>query len=208
MDNWKLNKIFKFSSIITDFYNDTDNIVFITDNQGKKTEVKPNNIAHLGGNKLENDFVIPNLIVLQYSNRNIYKQPDLREKLYQIILKYTQSIDRGHIIEAISFLDYHYKNSKDKKRFIRFVKYYILQKLWMTDDFREKYTINDNEIQEWIQRKENNRKRIRYLIFLSILILSAVFVGICFCVDKKILFGAIIGAILGQIGKLVDKFLP
>lgn len=207
-DYWELKKIFLFSKIVSKFYNDTDDIVIETDITGKKYTVQPNSIINLSNNKPEDEYIIPNHDILNYSNRQIYKSNDFNKNLYEIILRFTASLNRGQIVEGVKFLEYHYKHSKDRKGLLRFVKYYIIPKTWMTDEFRKQYMINDEEINNWIKKKENIRKRRLYFIILFSLIILIFIIGFFFCLDKKIIVGAILGALLTQIGKLVDKIVP
>ncbi len=204
----EIKKIFRFSKIISKYYNDTDNVVTDIDNTGKQHKVNSNEIISFGNNRPEDDYIIPNLDIINHSNRQIYKSSDFNTNLHQIILRFTNSLDRGQIIEGIKFLEYHYNHSKDRKGLLRFVKYYILPKTWMTDEYRKKYIINDEEIENWIKKKETIRKRRFYLILLCLLIILIVLIGFFFCIDKKIIIGAILGALLTQIGKLTEKIIP
>jgi len=208
IDYWELKKIFRFSNVISRIYNDTDKVVKEIDLTGKSYEVKPKSRIILGLNKPEDDYIIRNLDILNHSNRQIYIASSIKDNLNQIILRYTNSIKRGQIIEAIKFLEYHYNYTKNKKGLLRFVKYYILSKTWMTEGFRKNYTINDDEIENWIKKKERFRKNIIYFIILGVLIITIALLGILFCVDYKIIVGAILGALLTQIGKLIDKIIP
>jgi len=207
MDYWKLDKLFRFSDTILNIFNDTDNIVEIEDMTGCSFELKPNNKISFGQKNLEDAYVIPNQIVVKYSDKSIKEIPDFKDNLYQIMVRYTDAIYQGQIIEAKNFLNYHYKWTKRKREFLQFVKYYIQSKSWITVELRDKYIINDSEIDEWIKRKEKLRQKRKYIFIILMLIILILLLGYFYCFDINLIIGTVVGALISQITHYSDKML-
>lgn len=127
------------------------------------------------------------------------------EVLNSIFLKYNETIDKGQLIGALNFLNFHYKKTKYKDRFLKFTKYYILSKSWMTKEAKEKYTLNDSFIAEWIEKKEIQLKRPYHLLILFIL-LGLLIIGIFVLSSYRQLFiGALLGILSTQITWVFGK---
>lgn len=154
-------------------------------------------------NSIESEFLIPNHPKLDQLDKQIFN-----EILHSITLKYTTALDKGQIIEGLRFLNFHYKKTRYKKRFLLFVKYYIQSKSWMTKEAKEKYTLNDRFINDWIKEKELKLRRPFYLT-LIVLFLSLIVAGIfIFCDYRQLFIGALIGILSTQISWLIGKIRP
>lgn len=130
------------------------------------------------------------------------------EILNSIVLKYTTALDDGQILEGLRFLNFHYKRTRLKRRFLLFVKYYILSKSWMTKEAKEKYNHNDSFLSDWIKQKETKKRQQQYFPWI-ILYLLLFISGIFFSEDYKQLFlGAFVGIFAGQFGWMIGKIRP
>jgi len=206
-DYWKLRDLFKFSSSIKKIYNDTNDTVIIMDKGNKENRIKPNHTIDLGSSVKQIKYEIENNDIHKYSDKKPYKTLDFNENLNLIIGNLTDRFTEGQIIEGIRFLNFHYNWTKYKKRFIQFVKYYIQSKSWIEYSKKEKHSINDWAIEDWIKEKKNAIERPKYLLLLLFLILIFI-IGIIYLSDyRDLLIGAMIGIIAGKFDKLVDLII-
>ena len=64
-------------------------------------------------NLIDSKFIIPNHPKLNQIDKQIFS-----EILNSIVLKYMTALDDGQIIDGLRFLDFHYKKTRYKKRFL------------------------------------------------------------------------------------------
>lgn len=198
-DSWNLRKIFVFDEENTFIHNDTSNEVDYINKENRSFKLKPNSIVQI--NARNEDFNIPNLDTIRISDKKIDQRATFDENLSIITRCYRNQLKEGQIKKGLEFLDYHYNKAQSKKDFIQFVKYYFLSKYWLPKEKREK----DWLVEEWIKSKEAQNERPKYLWIIA-LILIGLILGVIFLDDyREILFGAILGIILGRFDKLLDK---
>lgn len=198
-DSWNLRKIFVFDEENIFIHNDTSNEVDYINKENRSFKLKPNSIVQI--NARNEDFNIPNLDTIRISDKKIDQRATFDENLSIITRCYRKQLKEGQIKKGLEFLDYHYNKAQSKKDFIQFVKYYFLSKYWLPKEKREK----DWLVEEWIKSKEAQNERPKYLWIIA-LILIGLILGVIFLDDyREILFGAILGIILGRFDKLLDK---
>lgn len=198
-DSWNLRKIFVFDEENIFIHNDTSNEVDYINKENRSFKLKPNSIVQI--NARNEDFNIPNLDTIRISDKKIDQRATFDENLSIITRCYRKQLIEGQIKKGLEFLDYHYNKAQSKKDFIQFVKYYFLSKYWLPKEKREK----DWLVEEWIKSKEAQNERPKYLWIIA-LILIGLISGVIFLDDyREILFGAILGIILGRFDKLLDK---
>lgn len=198
-DSWNLRKIFVFDEENIFIHNDTSNEVDYINKENRSFKLKPNSIVQI--NARNEDFNIPNLDTIRISDKKIDQRATFDENLSIITRCYRKQLKEGQIKKGLEFLDYHYNKAQSKKDFIQFVKYYFLSKYWLPKEKREK----DWLVEEWIKSKEAQNERPKYLWIIA-LILIGLISGVIFLDDyREILFGAILGIILGRFDKLLDK---
>lgn len=198
-DSWNLRKIFVFDEENIFIHNDTSNEVDYINKENRSFKLKPNSIVQI--NARNEDFNIPNLDTIRISDKKIDQRATFDENLSIITRCYRKQLKEGQIKKGLEFLDYHYNKAQSKKDFIQFVKYYFLSKYWLPKEKREK----DWLVEEWIKSKEVQNERPKYLWIIA-LILIGLISGVIFLDDyREILFGAILGIILGRFDKLLDK---
>jgi len=198
-DSWNLRKIFVFDEENIFIHNDTSNEVDYINKENRSFKLKPNSIVQI--NARNEDFNIPNLDTIRISDNKIDQRATFDENLSIITRCYRKQLKEGQIKKGLEFLDYHYNKAQSKKDFIQFVKYYFLSKYWLPKEKREK----DWLVEEWIKSKEAQNERPKYLWIIA-LILIGLISGVIFLDDyREILFGAILGIILGRFDKLLDK---
>src|SRR5690554_595177 len=198
-DSWSLRKIFVFDEENIFIHNDTSNEVDYINKENRSFKLKPNSIVQI--NARNEDFNIPNLDTIRISDNKIDQRATFDENLSIITRCYRKQLKEGQIKKGLEFLDYHYNKAQSKKDFIQFVKYYFLSKYWLPKEKREK----DWLVEEWIKSKEAQNERPKYLWIIA-LILIGLISGVIFLDDyREILFGAILGIILGRFDRLLDK---
>ena len=136
MDNWKLKELFKFTNGFSKVHNDTDEIqVHITPN-GNKREIKPNQVLDVRQRTTNYEITNNNKLIL---SNNTIEESDFDEDFHEIILKYNEISEKEKIIGLKKFLNFHFDNTKHKKLFVDFIKYYIKPKLWISVEKRKNF---------------------------------------------------------------------
>ena len=201
-DYWGLKNLFKFDESQCSVVNDTQEPITIKDREGRDHPLKPGErIVHAGGQR---DFSIPSNDKINFSDKSVHEKADFGENFLSITNTLSRNLKDGQIIKGIEFLDFHYKWTKDRKKFILFVKYFILTKSWMTTETKEKFTLYDQALSDWVNEKEFKRKRPVNFILLTILIAIFLIGAIFLCDYREIFVGALIGGLAIQIKEIFD----
>jgi hypothetical protein len=209
-DNWGLKKLFHFDSNHWSILNDTTESITINSDRGQDIEVKPNLLVHInpgttGSIDWNNDsMILPNNCTIRYSNKKIIEEPDFNSTFHVIINQLVRRFKHGHVIGGLDFLDYHYNWTKDKKRFLNFIKHYVLSASQFSDSRVNKLGKYIDAIKDWVEEKRKARKKPASLTLLAIPSIIYI-VGFTFSNDyKEIFIGALIGGIASSIKEAKD----
>lgn len=199
-NEYDLRKLFKYSKVIKNFYNDTTE-PFTVNNCVK---IESNAKTCVGSIKIEDSLIIPNIDYYNCSNNSIYEFEDDMKLLRLIENQFGSLYSDCGMFQCVKFLDYHYQDSSNKKTFLKFVKEKFLTLDWVKKTKNEKYEIY-YELINWIDKKEKKRKK---RFFISLLITLGVSM-ITFAIienELKLIISALLGSSLVLLGKLVEKY--
>lgn len=126
-NEYELRKLFRYSKVIKNFYNDT-NESFTVKNS---VIIEPHNKTTIGSFLPEDSLIIPNVDYYNCSNSSIYELEDDFKLIRNIENQFGLLHDECGMFQCVKFLDYHYKHSSNKKIFLKFVKEKILTLDWV-----------------------------------------------------------------------------
>lgn len=196
-DNWGLKKLFHFDSEHWNIKNDTSDKIIIRSASGQEIEVGPGSILNSSQNS--HSIILPNNCTINYSDKSIIKEPDFSDNFNVVIAHLMNRLQDGNVIDGIDFLDYHYKWTKDRKRFLSFIKHYIISMSWIQVDKRNKFDIYMNAISDWVDEKKKERKRTVYIILL-IIPLIVYTIGLVWLPEyREIFIGALIAGLIAPL---------
>jgi len=202
VDNWGLKKLFHFDDKHWKVTNDTDKVVIIKSRDGQDIPVNPSDTVHIGVDNYS--IVLPNNNTIRYSDKQNLKAEDFWENFNVIIAHLMKRLKDGHVIDGLDFLDYHYKWTKNKSRFLTFVKHYILTVSWVPTEQKDRSSMFIDAIRDWVEEKKKGRKKPIYIILLSIPIIVYT-IGLIWSTEyKEIFIGALIGGIAAPLKEVYD----
>jgi hypothetical protein len=202
VDNWGLKKLFHFDNEAWIVFNDTDSIVTIKSRDGQDIAISPNHKTITNPDK--NSIILPNNRVVNFSDKSQLEETDFSENFNVVIAHLLTRLREGHVIDGLDFLDYHYKWTKEKKRFLTFIKHYIISFSWVQVEHKSQFQIYANAITDWVEEKKKKRKRPFHIFVLTFpLIVYAI--GWVLSPDyKEIFIGALIGGIAAPLKEVYD----
>ena len=136
-DNWGLKKLFHFDDKHWKVTNDTTEIVTVKGRDGQELSIKPSETIHINSDNYS--IILPNNKTIKYSDKTSSKEEDFWENFNVIIAHLMRRLKDGQVIDGLDFLEYHYKWTKEKKRFLTFIKHYVLTVSWVPTDQKDKF---------------------------------------------------------------------
>ena len=202
VDNWGLKKLFHFDNKAWIVFNDTNSIVTINGRDGQIIPINPD--EKLITNPDKNSIVLPNNCIVKFSDKSQLTETAFSENFNLVIAHLLTRLREGHVIDGLDFLDYHYRWTKDKKRFLTFIKHYIISFSRVQAEQRNQFQIYANAITDWVDEKKKKRKRPFHIFVLTFpLIVYAI--GWIFSPEYKDIFiGALIGGVAAPLKEVYD----
>jgi len=202
VDNWGIKKLFHFDNKPWILFNDTNSIVTINGRDGQIIQINPD--EKLITNPDKNSIVLPNNCIVKFSDKSQLTETDFSENFYLVRAHLLTRLREGHVIDGLDFLDYHYRWTKDKKRFLTFIKHYIISFSRVQAEQRNQFQIYANAITDWVDEKKKKRKRPVHIFVLTFpLIVYAI--GWIFSPEYKDIFiGALIGGVAAPLKEVYD----
>lgn len=203
-DNWGLKKLFHFDDTHWNISNDTNEIVNFRIKDGRELPIKPGQTLNLKPD--DYSIILPNSQVIRYSDKAGLKDDDFGENFNVIIGHLMRRLKDGHVIDGLDFLDYHYKWTKNKSRFLTFIKHYILTVLWLPVDQKDKQGMFIDAIRDWVNEKKKLKRRPLNIV---ILLFPLIVYVVCWVLSpnyKEVFIGALIGGLAAPLKELYDLF--
>jgi hypothetical protein len=194
-----LRKLFKYSKVIKNFYNDTPESY-----RFNNSVIETNAKTHIESIEIEDSLIIPNVDYYNCSNNSIYELEDDIMLLRNIENQFGRLHEDYGMFQCIKFLDYHYKHSSTKKIFLKFVKEKFLTLDWVKKTKNDKFEIY-YELINWIEKKEKKKKK-RFFISLQITLGVVMIILAIREHEVKLIISALLGSSLVLLGKLVEKY--
>lgn len=201
-DNWGLKKLFHFDDKHWKVTNDTNKVVTIKSRDGQDIPVKPGDTVHINADNYS--IVLPNNNTIRYSDKINLKEEDFWENFNLIKDHLMRRLKDGHVIDGLDFLDYHYKWTKDKGRFLTFIKHYVLTVSWMPSEQKDKPSMFIDAIRDWVDEKKKLRRRP---IHIAVLAFPLVVYVACWMLSpnyKEIFIGALIGGLAAPLKEVYE----
>jgi hypothetical protein len=202
VDNWGLKKLFHFDDKHWKVTNDTDKVVTIKSRDGQDIPVKPGDTVHINSDNYS--IVLPNNNTVRFSDKQNLKEEDFWENFNVIIGHLMRRLKDGHVIDGLDFLDYHYKWTKNKSRFLTFIKHYVLTVSWLPSEQKDKPSMFIDAIRDWVDEKEKLRRRP---IHIAVLVFPLIVYVACWILSpnyKEIFIGALIGGLAAPLKEVYD----
>src|SRR5690606_28179257 len=166
VDNWGLKKLFHFDDKHWNINNDTTEIITVKTRTGQEVQIKPGETTHINPDRYS--IVLPNNKTIRYSDKKSLTEEDFWENFNVIIEHLVKRLKEGHVIDGLDFLDYHYAWTKDKSRFLTFIKHYIISVSWMQTNKKDNFEMFTNAVSDWVEEKKKLKRRpfhIAVLVF-------------------------------------------
>jgi hypothetical protein len=202
IDNWKLKELFHFDDKPWKITNDTKEVVTIKSKDGQDIQINPGNLININPDR--NSIILPNNKTVRYSDKKSLNEEDFWENLNTIIEHLMRRLKDGHVIDGLDFLDYHYKWTKNKKRFLTFIKHYVLTVSWLPAEQKEKPAMFIEAIRDWADEKKKQRRRP---LQIAVLLFPLVVYVACWILSanyKEIFIGALIGGLAAPLKEVYD----
>lgn len=106
VDNWELKKLFHFDEKAWKTFNDTDKPVIVKGLDGADISIEPGHTVTINSDLYS--IVLPNNSTFRYSDKKNIDQEDFWENFHLINGHLVRRLKDGHIIDGLTFLDYHY----------------------------------------------------------------------------------------------------
>lgn len=202
VDNWGLKNLFHFDDKYWNVTNDTDDIVILKSRDGQDIPTMPGETGHIIPDMYS--IILPNNKTIRYSDKTSLKDEDFWENFNVIIGHLMRRLKDGHVIDGLDFLDYHYKWTKKKSRFLTFIKHFVLTVSWLPTDQKDKPTMFIDAVRDWVEEKKKIRRRP---IHIAVLIFPLVVYVTCWTLSpnyKEIFIGALIGGLAAPLKEVYD----
>ncbi|NOT74962.1 MAG: hypothetical protein HOP08_08530 [Cyclobacteriaceae bacterium] len=203
-DNWGLKELFHFDEKHWIIYNDTNSLAKEKILDGRLLDIPVGGTYEIQPDS--HSIVLPNRDKIKFSNRSLHEASDFWANFNVITSHLVRNLKDGLVIGGLDFLDYHYSWTKKKKRFLKFVKHYIVTVSWMPTDQKDKFDMHYQAVKEWAEEKERKSKRPFYIIALSIPIIVYAFGWYFSVAHKEVFIGALIGGLAGPIKEIYDLY--
>lgn len=203
VDNWGLKNLFHFDDKHWKVTNDTNEVVTIKSRDGEDLTIKPGDTTSFMPDRYS--LVLPNNKRIKYSDKTSLSSEDFWENFDVVIGHLMVRFKDGHVIDGLDFLDYHYKWTKKKSRFLTFIKHYVLTRSWLPPDKKDTFgNMFVDAIRDWLEEKKKLRKRP---LHIAILIIPLAVYVVCWIVSpnfKEIFIGALIGGLAAPLKEVYD----
>lgn len=202
VDNWGLKKLFHFDDFNWRIFNDTNDSINIKTKDGTDITIKPGETT--GFRPDGYSIILPNTNTVRYSDKANIKEENFWDDFNVIISHLMRRLKDGHVIDGLDFLDYHYKWTKKKSRFLTFIKHYILTVSWLPSEQKDMPGMFIDAIRDWVEEKKKLRRRP---LHIAVLIIPLVVYVICWIISpnyKEIFIGALIGGLAGPLKEVYD----
>lgn len=201
-DNWGLKKLFHFDDKHWKVNNDTNEIVTIKTHAGQEMQINPGETAHINNDNYS--IILPNNKTIRYSDKKSLTEEDFWENFNVIIAHLVRRLRDGHVIDGLDFLDYHYKWTKDKSRFLTFIKHFVISVSWEQADKKDDFEMFANAVRDWAEEKKKLKRRPFHI---AVLIFPLVVYVACWILSteyKEIFIGALIGGLAAPLKEVYD----
>lgn len=202
VDNWGLKKLFHFDDKHWNVNNDTSEIITVKSRTGQEIQIKPGETTHISPDNYS--IILPNNKTIRYSDKKSLSEEDFWENFNVIIAHLVRRLKDGHVIDGLDFLDYHYKWTKDKSRFLTFIKHYVISVSWVQADKKDNFEMFASAVRDWTEEKKKLKRRPFHMVVLIFPVVVYVACWI-FAPDYKELFiGALIGGLAAPLKEVYD----
>jgi len=202
VDNWGLKKLFHFDDKHWNVTNDTTEIVTVLTRTGQEIQIKPGETTHISPDNYS--IVLPNNKTIRYSDKKSLTEEDFWENFNVVIGHLMKRFKDGHVIDGLDFLDYHYKWTKNKSRFLTFIKHYVLTVSWLPSEQKDKPSMFIDAIRDWVDEKKKLRRRPIHIVVLVFPLVVYVACWILSPNYKEIFIGALIGGLAAPLKEVYD----
>jgi hypothetical protein len=202
VDNWRLKDLFHFDNKQWKVTNDTTEVVTIKSKDGQDIQINPGNTVQLNTDRYS--LVLPNNSTVRFSDKKSLSEEDFWENFNTIIGHLMRRLRDGHVIDGLDFLDYHYKWTKNKKRFLTFIKHYVLTASWLPSEQKDKPAMFIDAIRDWVDEKKKLRRRPLHIVVLLFPLVVYVTCWILSPNYKEIFIGALIGGLAAPLKEVYD----
>lgn len=202
VDNWGLKRLFHFDDKLWNVTNDTNEIVTVKTRTGQEIQIKPGETTHINPDNYS--IILPNNKTVRYSDKKSLTEEDFWENFNVIIAHLVRRLKDGHVIDGLDFLDYHYKWTKDKSRFLTFIKHYVISVSWVQADKKDNFEMFANAVRDWAEEKKKLKRRPFHI---AVLIFPLVVYVACWIFSpdyKEIFIGALIGGLAAPLKEVYD----
>lgn len=174
-DNWKIKELFEFSKRPAWFINDSEELVYCDMSDGGSIPLKPNNMVK--DKHIVEPILIQNNDIISCIDGKLHKEETEELNTDEVIKRISLLLYDGKVLTVEKFLKHHYKYSKRKGDFVKFIEYYILGRSSIKPEKKEQNIKNDEFLKNWIK---GAKKRIWNIVYIEIVVVLALILALIY----------------------------